>query len=79
MRAVSIVGKGQPARKATLGASSLNKSERDPVKVFDVSLTGVGERAERKRSDRWQLSPTDALASERQFIKATLYTMALRG
>jgi len=79
MRAVSIGGKWQPARKATLGASSLNESERDPIKVFDVSLTSVGERAERQRSDRWKLSPTNARASERQVIKATLHTMALRG
>jgi hypothetical protein len=60
----------ESSKRMLLRASSLDHSERDLIKAF--------ERAEQRRSDRPQLSPTDAFTNERNFIQATLHTMPLR-
>jgi len=66
-----------PKRRRALGAPTFDQSEREPSKV-NVPLPWVDKRAERRRGCVRRLSPTDALASESKFIKATLHTMPLR-
>jgi hypothetical protein len=65
-------------QKVPLRATTLDQSEREPIKV-DVPLPSVDERAERRCNGRRQLSPTNAFANESKFIEATLHTMTLKG